>query len=186
MINPMLRLDCAAWGVLAAWIVRRGSVSRGAAAGFLVLGTVLLGVLGQVWVMHFQAERLVPWGWDVWKTAYEPVHYSAETLAAAFLILGLHRLLPHGKGPIAGFAGATARLSYSLYLVHIPVVYLCRYNGLDDTVDWNARLVMTALVVIAALVLRYGVELPALALRERLAPERDRRLVAKLAATAGR
>lgn len=184
-VNPLLRLDCAAWGMMAAWIVGRGPLSRGAAVGFLLFGAALLAMLGQVWVMQFQPERLAGWGWKVWGAAYEPVHYSAETLAAAFLVLGLHHLLPHGTGPIASFAGATARLSYSLYLVHVPIIYLCRYNGLDDTADWNVRLLMTALAVVAALVLRYAVDLPALALRERLAPERRRQPMADMAPTTG-
>jgi len=185
MLNPILRLDCAAWGVLAAWVVRQGPLSRNVAIGCLVLGTVLLMLLGQVWAMHFQAERLIPWGWRLWGTAYEPVHFSAETLAAAFLVLGLHRLLPHGTGLTANVIGATARLSYSLYLVHVPVIYLCRGHGLDDLANWDARLLMTALVVAAALLLRYAVEVPALALRERLAPERQVRSVANTATAAG-
>jgi len=185
MVTPVLRLDCAAWGVLAAWIVRQGPVPRNVAIGSLLLGTALMALMGQVWVMHFQAERLVPWGWDIWRPAYEPVHFTVETLAAALLVLGLHRLLPQGTGLVAGFAGATARLSYSLYLVHVPVIHLCRYNGLDDAADWNVRIVMMALVLAAALVLRYAVELPALALRERLAPERSRRPSANTAAPAG-
>ncbi len=185
MINPLLRLDCAAWGVLAAWLVRRRPMPRWIGLGFLLLGTALLVVLGQVWTMRFQAERLIPWGLEVWGNAYESVHYSAETLAAAFLVLGLHRLLPHGTGLVAGFAGATARLSYSLYLVHLPVIYLGRLYGLDDASSWAIRLLLMVLIVAAALAMRYAVELPALALRDRLAPERRDRPVSDAGATAG-
>jgi len=178
MINPLLRLDCAAWGVLAAWLVRREPVSRKAAVGALLLGSTLLVVLGQVWVMHFQAERLIPWGFNVWGAAYESVHYSAETLAAAFLVLGLQRLFPHGTGLTARSVTAAAQLSYALYLVHVPVIYLCRHFGLDDTTHWKVRPLIAMLIVIVALLLRYAVELPMLALRDRVAPERHSRSMA--------
>jgi len=137
-----------------------------------------LVVLGQVWVMHFQAERLIPWGFNVWGAAYESVHYSAETLAAAFLVLGLQRLFPHGTGLTARSVTAAAQLSYALYLVHVPVIYLCRHFGLDDTTHWKVRPLIAMLIVIVALLLRYAVELPMLALRDRVAPERHSRSMA--------
>ena len=171
-INPVLRLDCAAWGLLAAWLVRRRPVPAMAAWGLLGLGGAMLLVLGWVWAGVFAPERLVPWGFYVWGPAWAPLHTTLEEAGAACIVLGLHRLLPRGEGPLAWAAGTVAALSYALYLVHVPVLYLSRTAGLDDASRWGPRLAMAALVVAAALALRLLVELPALAIRDRLVPDR--------------
>ena len=171
-VNPILRLDCAAWGVLAACLVRRGPVGHGTAWAALGVGAGMLAVLGVVSVRLFEPARLLAWGVQWWGPAWGPLHPALEEAAAAGVVLGLHRLLPRGAGPVAWAAGAAARLSYALYLVHVPVLYLVRGQGLDDAAGWGPRLAVMALVWAAALALRYGVELPALALRSRWAPER--------------
>ncbi len=170
-INPILRLDCAAWGVLAAWAVRQGTLPRNAAAAMLAAGGALLVLAGVIWVRLFHPETLMPYGFAVWGPAWQPGQPAVLELGAAMVLLGLHRLLPRGRGVLAWAAGATARLSYALYLVHVPVIYLARQAGLDDAAGCWPRIGMLSLMLGAALILRYGVELPALALRDRLAPD---------------
>jgi peptidoglycan/LPS O-acetylase OafA/YrhL len=170
-INPILRLDCAAWGVLAVWCVRRWEVPRWAAGVMAVVGVALMLLLIRISILAFFPERLLPWGYLHWVGAWVAMHASLEGLAAAFIAVGLYRLLPRGTGPGAWLFGAIARLSYALYLVHIPVLFLARGAGLDDGHGWGTRLTLMALVVGVALAVRYGVELPVLALRDALAPD---------------
>ena len=181
-LNPVLRLDCAAWGLLAAWLVHRRPLATAAAWALAAAGTSLLLLMGWVWAGVFTPERLVPWGFHLWGAAWEPLHPALEEAGAACLVLALHRLLPGGSAVpgssmmlgdmLAWAAGGLAALSYALYLVHIPILYLLRGAGLDDAAGWGARAAMAAAILSAALALRWGVERPALALRERLAPER--------------
>ena len=182
-INPVLRLDCAAWGLLAAWLVRRRPVPAAAAWVLLGVGGAMLLALGWVWAGVFAPERLIPWGFQVWGPAWAPLHTALEEAGAACIVLGLHRLLPRGTGLLASAAGAVAALSYALYLVHVPVLYLSRAAGLDDTSRWGPRVAMAGLVVAAALALRLLVELPVLAVRDRLVP--DSRTARPLARVAG-
>lgn len=173
---PLLRLDCASWGVLAAWLVRSRAVRAGVAALALGAGGVLLLAAGWVWIAMFQPERLVPWGVFVWGAAWQPLEPAIIELAAALVVLGMYRLLPRGRGVAAGIAGVVARFSYALYLAHVPVIYLARAAGIDDALagaaGWGNRAIIASLIVGAAMALRFGVELPVLALRDRLAPER--------------
>ncbi len=180
-LNPVLRLDCAAWGLLAAWLVHRRPLAAEAAWALAAAGTALLLLMGWVWTGVFTPERLVPWGYHIWGAAWKPLHPALEELGTACLVLALHRLLPGSpatqegstpKGMLAWSAGSLAALSYALYLVHIPVLYLLRGAGLDDAAGWEAQAAVAAAILFAALALRWGVERPALALRERLAPER--------------
>ena len=177
-INPVLRLDCASWGLLAAWLVRGRTLPLPAAWGSLAVGAAMLVVLGWVWAGVFAPERLLPWGFQVWGPAWAPLHTALEELGAACIVLGLHRLLPRGTGLLAWVAGSLAALSYALYLVHVPVLYLARTAGMDDAAGWGVRLAMAGLVLGAALAVRFAVELPVLALRDRMAPERRASLAA--------
>ncbi len=170
-LNPIVRLDCAAWGVLAACWVRRAPLSRGRAWALLLAGAGFMLLLGQVWTMAFQPGRLAAWGYQHWHTIYGNDHVAMEEFAAAGIVLGLHRLLPGGPALLAWPVHAAARLSYALYLVHVPVLYLLRGAGYQD-VGWLAQAGFGAAILGAALLIRYGVERPVLALRDRLAPDR--------------
>lgn len=171
-INPLLRLDCAAWGVLAAWWVDGRALSRPAGVVLLVTACVSILALGRLWVLLFEPARLIPWGFAFWGPAWVPLGPSLQELASALLVLGLYKLLPRGGVLFTLGASAVAQLSYALYLVHVPVIYLARAGGLDEAAGWQARLELTLLVVGAALMLRYGVELPAIAWRDRLVRDR--------------
>ena len=166
-INPILRLDCAAWGLLAAWTVFRRPLPVAVSVVLLVGGVVLLALMGRVWVLMFDPARLVSWGVAHWGGQWPNIYITVEEAAAACVVLGLHRLLPRGPAPLARSLGAMAALSYSLYLVHVPVLFGSRIAGIDDATSWLARAEMAALILGVALLLRFGVEIPVLSLRDR-------------------
>ncbi len=180
-INPVLRLDCAAWGLLAAWIMWRRQAAgantglgRGWAWSLLVGGCALLLVLGVVFELSFTPERLVPFGFLHWMLAWSALRTSLIEFAAMCLLLGLSTLLPRGTGPVAMLAGAIARLSYALYLVHVPVIYLGRLYGLDDASGWPVRIEISLIVLATAIAMRVLVERPVLMVRDWLVPKETR------------
>lgn len=173
-INPLLRLDCAAWGVLAAWAVRacpRLAVpGRAGAVLLVVVGAAALGGLGRLFWLIFYPQpwmAAIPRFQDIWMVG----HSTAVELAAVCVILGLHRLMPAGRGAAAACVRFVARTSYALYLVHVPVLYLVPAFGLDPARDWTARAATTALILAVALLVRHGIERPLLALRDGLVPD---------------
>jgi peptidoglycan/LPS O-acetylase OafA/YrhL len=168
-INPILRLDCAAWGLVAAWAPRP---NRAWSWALFTLGCVLLGGLGVVFELSFTPEILAPLGYAHWALAWSVLRTSLVECAAMFALLGLSVLLPDGRGPAAWLARSIARLSYALYLVHVPVIYLGRLYGLDDQSGWLARIAVSLIIIAAAVAMRVLVERPVLALRDWVAPER--------------
>ncbi len=173
-INPLLRLDCASWGVLAAWAVQRWphATGRGGAAALAVAGTAALAGLGAVSELSYTPELLLPFGYAHWVGLWIVEHDAGMDLASACVIVGLDRLLPQGWGWAAAGVGGMARISYAVYLVHIPVLFLSRLGGVDDAAGWMPRLQIAALVLLAALSLRWGVEVPVLRLRDWLTRDR--------------
>jgi peptidoglycan/LPS O-acetylase OafA/YrhL len=179
-LNPILRLDCAAWGLFAAALSR----PKPAIAWLLFLvGCGLLVGLGGVFELTFTPERLAPFGYAHWALGWSVLRTSLIEGAAMCALLGLSVLLPAGRGPLATSARAIARLSYALYLVHVPVIYLGRLYGLDDQTGWPARAAITLVVVAAALAMRLLVERPVLALRDWLLPERPASAAVPVGAT---
>ena len=174
-INPLLRLDCASWGVLAAWAVQRWpqAVSRTGAAALAAAGITVLALLGLASELSYAPERLLPYGYARWVSLWIVEHDAGMDLASACVIVGLDRLLPRGWSWAAAGVGGIARISYAVYLVHIPVLFLSRLGGIDDAAGWMPRLQVAALVLLAALLLRWGVEVPVLRLRDWLAPDRS-------------
>ncbi len=173
-INPVLRLDCASWGVLAAWAIQRWpyAIGRGGAAALAVAGTAALAGLGAVSELSYTPELLLPFGYAQWVGLWIVEHDAGMDLASACIIVGLDRLLPQGWVWAAAGVGGMARISYAVYLVHIPVLFLSRLGGVDDAAGWMPRLQVAALVLLAALSLRWGVEVPVLRLRDWLTRDR--------------
>jgi peptidoglycan/LPS O-acetylase OafA/YrhL len=168
-INPILRLDCAAWGLLAACLPCPG---RRAGWGLFAGGCVLLIGLGVIFELSFTPEVLAPFGYAHWALGWSVLRTSLIEFAAMCGLLGLAVVLPDGQGAAAWLARAIARLSYALYLVHVPVIYLGRLYGLDDETGWPARITVTLVVIAAAVAMRLLVERPVLALRDWVLPER--------------
>jgi peptidoglycan/LPS O-acetylase OafA/YrhL len=170
--NPILRLDCAAWGVLAAWIVSRRRVPGVVAVALVAAAAGTLLLCGEIWVRLFEPERLISWGVHFWGPVWQPLQPSLLEAASAMLVVGLHRLLPGGHGILAWLPRMTARLSYALYLVHVPALYLVYGGAPSEATTWIARFGLTVAVIIAAVLMHVGIELPLLALRDRWMPER--------------
>lgn len=173
-INPVLRLDCATWGVLAAWINHRWpqAVSRLIALALAVMGSGMLIALAVVAVLTFTPERLIPWGYTHWLNIWLIGHDSALDIASICVIVGLNRLVRKAEGWVAAGVGILAGMSYALYLVHVPVIFLARFAGIDDTTSWISRLKIVSLVTVVSAMIRWGVELPILRLRDRFTPDR--------------
>lgn len=180
-INPLLRMDCAAFGVLGAWIVWRRAgrdLAPGVAAGLLVAGVAALFGLGVVFELSYTPERLIPYGYMTWGQAWSVLRTTLVEGAALLVLVGLRTLVPRARGAAAWGVGTVARLSYALYLVHVPVLYVARANGVDDSAGWGARGIMVGLILAAAVAIRMGVERPVIALRDRLVPDRRAAAVA--------
>lgn len=169
-INPVLRLDAPAWGVLAAWQVRRQPPGRWASLLCLALG--LLATAAQAWAFSlvFDGPRRAAWHFEVWGPTYLTLRVTATSLGLALVVAGARGCLRKPVPLVTPIAFRVAALSYAIYLVHVPVIFLAKsyLTGLGD--GWPYRLAVAGLVIAASLLLRYGVERPFLALRERLAP----------------
>ncbi len=168
--HPLLRLDCCAYGVLAACARRYGlprPVRVLACVGFAlsVLFTMLL------WMSAFEpGEAWAPlrqlWGRTLWSCLFTLI--AAPT---AFLLLALW------SGDSGAPAGGVYRLvswisrtSYSLYLVHLPVIFWVADHVSANWGPWLRAGLATALALAATALLHYGVERPFLRLRDRYYP----------------
>jgi peptidoglycan/LPS O-acetylase OafA/YrhL len=170
--HPFYRMDCAAYGVGAACIVawwpqgawRRGAVR--AAMGAAVLGVIV--VLNWLFLNVTDPGFQRAWGLHYWSYAYLALDHTAADVAGAVLVLVLLDLpaLPQGLVTVTGWI---SRLSYSIYLVHVPIKDLAEpYMSGMTPVD---RLVtVTSLVLVTSLLTYMLVEQPFLRLRDRLAP----------------
>lgn len=173
-MNPFLRLDCCAYGVLAACAVAGGSreawLRRWApvilpAAALLILGqgavTVGLATPGFVEAIRFGA-----WG-ELWLT----LDCMWVPAVAAVAIPALAAAAPVLPG-LAGFAvRQVSLLSYALYLVHTVVVAVLGPILTPWLAKTPATIVVALASVLAAWVLNHAVERPFLRLRDRFVPD---------------
>lgn len=174
--NPILRLDCAAYGVLAAALndilVRRrrpawlGPVAAATAAGALLVVLVWLGLFVKVLEPKFQLAT----GFTHWGLYYFAVQYAIIDLASAALVFGLFHGLPRLNRTIGRPVTLLSRISYSVYLVHVPILafWTTRTAGVLGRV--GATAVLTAAVLLVAYTTYRLIELPFMALRDRLVP----------------
>lgn len=179
--HPLLRLDCCAYGVLAA-CARRYGLSRPlrvlACAGFALstLFTLLL------WMSAFETgETWAPlrqlWGRTLWSCFF--------ALIAAPTALLLLALWSGDGGASAGGAQRLvswiSRTSYSLYLVHLPIIFWVADHVSASWAAWVRAGLATVLTLAATALLHYGVERPFLRLRDRHYPAPGPRPVAPVA-----
>ena len=176
-INPLLRLDAPAWGVVAAWGVRRRPLTP--AAGLLCLLAGLLATTGQAWafLLAFDPARQAAWHYALWLPAWSALRVTTTSLGLALVVAGAGALVRRPVPVLSPVAAQVAALSYALYLTHIPVIFLAKPWEPVLGNGWPGHAAVAGLVVAASLLLRYAVERPALALRERLV--QDRRASAK-------
>ena len=175
--NPFLRLDCAAFGVLAAcaaagWpgVMRVAAAHRGVIA-WSCFGVALVGWGGLfVWMLAVPGETLLRAGFASWSPSYAVLQETVLDLAFAGAVLAL------AAGPLRwpGWAIWAVRqvslLSYSIYLVHLTV--LTTLDGRVPTGLSGLRIGATTLVTLAVATVTYNaIERPFLLLRDLLAPD---------------
>ena len=177
--NPFLRMDCAAYGVLAACLYRRypaGAarlVSRhprlllALASAFAVAwGSIFVGVL------NFP-ELSVAAGFPVWGQAWFVIQHSVLDFTFAVIVLTLFVVVPGARAPAAVRwpIRQCSLISYSIYLVHLLVI-----GWVDLHLDWppHARKITLEIVLtLAVSTLTYlAIERPFLALRDVLSGRR--------------
>ncbi len=178
---PLMRLDCAAYGVAAAALVAlrssRPAASRPAASPSrwslpLVAACVagFVALCAWLFVRVFDPRFQVASGFVHWARFYFAFQYAALDAAFALLVValwrGLRRLPPWCGVPV----GFVSRISYSLYLVHAPLLAF----WLAPAVARFGRVGGVALVTAAVLGVSWltwrGIEQPFLAVRDRAFP----------------
>jgi len=176
-VNPILRLDCAAWGVLAACLLQAvperlrqlftGRVRLAAWVAAVLAATLCLGAL---FVASFNPAWVRAVHYRQWSWIFLPLNdgYLNAIFAVLVVALALGVRLPP-RGIATATVGWLSRLSYSIYLVHVPlmVVLLPRLGFLPAP----ARIVLFSLAVLATSAATYAaIEQPFLALRDRFVP----------------
>ncbi|GAC1347839.1 MAG: acyltransferase [Acetobacteraceae bacterium] len=177
--NPFMRMDCAAYGVLAACLYRRypaavasvvirwqWSILAGAAAVVGVFALLFVGVL-------HEPERVVALGFMVWGKAYFIFQHSLLDMvfAAVVLTLAVARPRPGRDRALAWLIGQCSLLSYSIYLVHIPVMTMTTIHLAPPS--GAPRMAVQVLATIGVSIVTYAcIERPFLALRNQVSRRR--------------
>jgi peptidoglycan/LPS O-acetylase OafA/YrhL len=144
-------------GLFAAWglFPRRRSVRLG------------LGIMGGLFL------AALPVFATSWNIGQRHLHYGGFTLIGLSTSALLGCLLSGDFAPLRAalewkpLAGL-GRISYGVYLAHIPIMYFLEYEKSERTISRD--LVVIALTLTAALLLHFLVERPCLRLRNRLSP----------------
>lgn len=169
---PLGRLDCAAYGVLAACFARRAGRTVPAPAGRVLLLLPLLGAAISVGLFLIASDPMLRpgTGFAVWGWLYRPLQWSLLDACFAVLVWGLWRLLPRLPAGLSGAALVISTLSYSLYLTQLfPIAFLL--PRLVARFGAGGGSVLAALVMLALAACTWAlIERPFLALRARMLP----------------
>lgn len=176
-INPLLRIDACAFGVLLACVLR----NRGGVAAWRPSLRLRLGLLGSFLVAAAVAGEMLL---VVNLAALHPhpstalralsgidhvVLWTALDLAALLAILGLLGVAQGRWRILGGVIRFGSRISYGLYLIHVPVIARVMELGHDLPPALAAALAYGLSLLLAALAYRLF-EAPILAWRDRLLP----------------
>ena len=175
--NPFLRLDCAAFGVLAAcvaaaWprVMRAVAIWQGSVA-WACFEAALVGWGGLfVWMLAADGETLLRAGFASWSPSYAVLQETVLDVLFAGGVLALAaRPLRWPAWAIWGVRQVSL-LSYSVYLVHLTV--LTTLEGRVPPGFSGVRIGVTTVVTLAAAAVTYhAIERPFLALRDWVAPD---------------
>ena len=171
-INPLLRLDAPAWGVLAAWQVRRRRLAPAASLACLLAGTLATAAQAWAFLLAFDPARQAAWHYAAWLPFWSVLRVTTTSLGLALVVAGAHGLVRTPLPLLSPIAARLAALSYALYLTHIPVIFLAKPWDSVLGAGWSNHAAVALMILAASLLLRHGVERPALALRERMVPDR--------------
>ncbi|QFU74769.1 acyltransferase [Halioglobus maricola] len=165
------RLPAFLIGVLAAWCYLRcrglGWERQRLAATLIIIGAWLC--LGWVLQLSLELGKRSEWSWHL--------HHSYEALLWAIIVLALLLGAPFARRVLVNRSLAIlGKLSYSLYLVHVPILFYLIYPVKQTAGDAYAGSVVSYLLPLAALILSLGlsfityrlIELPFLNLKHRI------------------
>ncbi|HEX4261205.1 MAG TPA: acyltransferase [Acetobacteraceae bacterium] len=165
---PLGRLDCAAYGVLAACVARRPGLARVPAGWAIALGLLGAASVAVLFLVAAEPALRAGSGFAAWGWLYRPLQWSLLDACFAVLVWGLWRRLPRLPAGLAGPALALSTLSYSLYLTHLfPIAFLlpglvARFGGSLGGLFCGAAMLPLAACTWAL------IERPFLALRDRV------------------
>jgi peptidoglycan/LPS O-acetylase OafA/YrhL len=130
--HPILRLDCCAYGVLLAMIVR-GDPNRVRAwfsrwwvgvAAFCLFPLILLGVILMTLLRHAGDQQMLESIYfPDWGTSYYALQFSVIDFVMAVIVVGFSFIEIRLPAMIRGFVTEMSRTSYSLYLIHTLINY---------------------------------------------------------------
>ncbi len=180
--HPILRLDCAAYGVLAACLYRAQRQPVRALSGW-ILGAGFLAVLVMFlgWGALFVAiadARFQAWsGMATWGRFFFPIQWSVLDLVFAGLVLLLARALLAPSGLIGWTVTTVSRLSYSIYLGHAAVMGFVQWRAIAALGHAAGAAVTLGMIIAAAYVTYALIEQPFLKARDYLVPASRKDLV---------
>ena len=126
--HPFLRMDCAAYGVLAACLYRLAPLRVGRFAArwgvpILLLGSVIVLAWGSVFVGVLTSPAIVmAAGFGMWGKIWFALQYSVLDLVFACVVVVFATTMPARTGWLARCVTLCSLLSYSIYLVHMMVL----------------------------------------------------------------
>ncbi len=179
--HALMRLDCCAYGVLAAWLrhrfpdgVRHFCARWHPAA---VMATALVAVAGWAWLIQLMIDRqplMISLGMVHWGPYYFALQSTVLDVLAAWLVLYASHVASAPARLLDRPVRAVSRLSYGLYLTNGSLLSLAlAYTGLSRGSWWGCA-VMAAAMMIAAFMLYLAVERPFLVWRDRFVPASKR------------
>lgn len=172
--HPFYRLDCAAWGVLAACLAARWPGVRGWLQGWrgILAAAASLGGIGMLNFMFLYLPSpafQLAIGFPTWGIAWLAMEQSLANLVWAVLVMALWA--NPGAVPASLRPGIQwlSLLSYSIYLVHLPIVSATERHA--AALGPALRFAVVVGLTLAVSALTYAaIERPFLRLRDRLVP----------------
>jgi len=179
--NVFGRSPLFAWGIFTAWLYRtHGDAIRArlAAVPWVRAGGADVALLVVFVALGFLLRWEVGWGfWDAEKPPRHAWHVAEGALWASVVLLLLLAPLRTKRLFVNGLLGGLGVVSYSLFLIHIPVmaisVMMLRFGAPDSYRAWNVQsLALTAalfaLCVAASVATYWAIERPFLVRKARL------------------
>jgi peptidoglycan/LPS O-acetylase OafA/YrhL len=170
--NPLLRLDCAAYGTLAAWMSSAVGVKKRVPAPPLIIsGLVVAGLttIAFTWVLAASLDSLVAAGFLRWGPAFLALQTTASDIGFALVVTGLARLRTRMPPALALIVRWISLTSYSIYLTHVPVIGLAA--GVSQSSDIARVLAAVGLTAVISTFTYHALERPFLRLRDLVAPD---------------
>lgn len=176
--HPFMRMDCAAYGVLAACLIRSSPrviswMSAERCVWMFVAAVLSIVAWGALYttLQHVPVDELVAWGFASWGPTYFAFQHSALNALFAVAISTTFFMRVQMPGFLVSFVQKVSLLSYSIYLFHTFVI-----GVMDTYLPGEQSLARAFLIIIVVLMVAavtyYGIERPLLRLRDWVVPGR--------------